>query len=168
MAKPSLALIDALRSTARRIANKANYEWKDIGACNCGNLVQIVTNLTKKEISSYGIKKHGDWEMLVRLYKKDSGYKIDEIITHLLDMGFILDDLVYLENLTDRKILSRIPETRYLKRDRKEDVITYLNEWADMLEEELFGNIEIGEIENVVNNEPEKTVEVNKSVDQIV
>ncbi|MFN6943569.1 MAG: hypothetical protein ACK4ND_01375 [Cytophagaceae bacterium] len=151
MAKPSLELIDALRNTAKRISNKSNYEWKDIGACNCGNLVQVVTNLTKKEISNYGIKKHGDWEMLVRLYKKDSGFKIDDIISEMLGMGFILDDLVHLENLSDRKILTRIPETRFLKRDKKEDVILYLNTWAEMLEEEVFKDIEITEAKEVVN-----------------
>ncbi|WMJ73730.1 hypothetical protein RCC89_11220 [Cytophagaceae bacterium ABcell3] len=158
MAKPSVELIDALRKTAKRVSVKSNYEWKDIGACNCGNLVQVVTDLNKKEISNYGIKKHGDWEMLVRLYKKDSGYKIDDIITEMLNIGFILDDLVHLENLSDRKILSRIPETKFLKRDRKDDVVLYLNTWADMMEEALYKEIEISEIKEVIEqpNQPVK------------
>jgi hypothetical protein len=153
MAKPTLEFIEALRKAAKRIANKTNYNWKDIGSCNCGNLVQVVTDYSKKEISKYGIEKHGDWEMLSRLYKKNSKYKIDEIISHMLDMGMILDDFAHLENLSSGRVLSYIPEGKFLKRDNRDDVILYLNTWADMLERELLASIKITEAEHILEEE---------------
>lgn len=145
MATSSLELIDALRNTAKRIAaSKTNYDWKNIGACNCGNLVQVVTGQDKKQIHQNGIQKHGDWEMLVYLYKEDSKYEIDKTIKKLVELGMTLDDIVNLENLGCPKILSKLPEDRkYLKRDRREDVILYLETWASMLEEELLETIDI-------------------------
>ena len=45
MAKPSLELIDALRKTANRLKTGAYYAWGNHGGCNCGNLLQVITNL---------------------------------------------------------------------------------------------------------------------------
>src|SRR6478609_26049 len=111
MAKPSLQLIDALRNAARRIAeDKENYNWKAIGACNCGNLVQEVTGYSAKEISTFGIKKHGDWQSISMLYEKESGFEIDSIITQVMNMGFEIEDFTYLENLSDPHVLKKIAE----------------------------------------------------------
>lgn len=147
MAKPSLQLIDALRKAARNIAeDKDSYNWKAIGACNCGNLVQEVTDYTAKEISTFGIKKHGDWQSISILYDKDSGYEIDKIITKLLQMGMALEDFTYLENLNDPNVLSFIGENTCLTRDNADDAILYLNSWAEMLEEELLQEISLDDI----------------------
>lgn len=145
MANASIELINALRNTSKRIAgSKNNYDWKNIGACNCGNLVQEITGQDKKQIHQNGIQKHGDWEMLVYLYNDNCKYDIDKTIKILLDFGFTLDDIVNLENLSDPEILSNLPEDRkYLKRDKREDVIFYLETWAKMLEEELIDEISI-------------------------
>jgi hypothetical protein len=148
MAKPSLQLIDALKKAANRIADdKDSYNWKAIGACNCGNLVQEVTNFTAKEISNFGIKKHGDWQSISLLYDKNSGYEIDNIISQLLDMGLDLEDFTYLENLSCPKVLAYIGENIVLKRDDPDDAVLYLNSWANMLEEELIQNISIELVE---------------------
>jgi hypothetical protein len=149
MARPSLELADALRRTAKRIgAARTNYDWKNIGACNCGNLVQIVTGQEKREIHMSGIQKHGDWEMLVYLFKENSKYEIDKTIKKLVDFGFALEDIVNLENLSCPVILGRLPEDKkYLKRDRREDVILYLETWAEMIEEQLMKGINIGSLE---------------------
>lgn len=149
MAAASLELIDALRNTAKRIgAVKSNYDWKNIGACNCGNLVQVITGQDKKQIHHDGIQKHGDWEMLVYLYKEDSNFEIDRTIKKLVEAGLSLQDIVNLENLSDPAILGRLPEEhKYIKRDKKEDVVLYLEIWADMLEEELLAKIDIKELE---------------------
>lgn len=147
MAIPSLQLIDALKMAAGRIADdKDSYNWKAIGACNCGNLVQEVTNYSAKEISNFGIKKHGDWQSISLLYDDKSGYEIDKIITQLLNMGFHLDDFTYLENLSCPKVLAYMGEDVYLKRDNPEDAIQYLKSWAKMLEEEIVKDISIEEM----------------------
>ncbi len=143
MAIASVELIKALRDTSKRIGgNRSNYDWKNIGACNCGNLVQIVTGHEKKQIHQHGIQKHGDWEMLVYLYNDNGKYEIDKIIKALLDLGFSLSDIVNLENLSDPEILARVPgNKRFLKRDVREDVILYLETWANMLEASLIREI---------------------------
>jgi len=147
MAKPSLELIDALKKAAKRIAeDKESYNWKAIGACNCGSLVQAVTNYSAKEISNFGIKKHGDWQSISLLYDKESGYEIDNIITGLINMGLELQDFTYLENLSCPNVLSFIGENTVLKRDDPDDAVLYLTNWAKMLEEELVENISIEKV----------------------
>lgn len=147
MAIPSLELADVLRRTAKRIdSGKSNYDWKHIGICNCGNLVQIVTGKNKRQIYESGRQKHGDWEMLTYLFKENSSYEIDKIIKAMLDFGFSLEDIVNLENLSCPRVLSRLPKERqYPKRDRREDVILYLETWAEMIEEELLEKTAIKE-----------------------
>ncbi len=147
MATASVELINVLRETSKRIAaSKSNYDWKNIGACNCGNLVQVVTGHDRKQIHQYGIQKHGDWEMLAYLYKDNGNYEIDKIIKSLLDLGFTLCDIVNLENLGDSEILSRVSDHKpFLKRDAREDVILYLETWASMLEEKLISEISVEE-----------------------
>ncbi|HEY8402481.1 MAG TPA: hypothetical protein VIK89_14535 [Cytophagaceae bacterium] len=159
MAKANLEVIDALRQAAERIESKSNYNWKDIGACNCGNLVQVVCNFDKKEIRKAGIKKHGDWETLVQLYRKDSPFEIDKIITKMVEFGFAPEDLVELENLSSPKIRSRIGK-RFLKRDDREDAILYLQAWADILEEEMVESVKLTELEalNVYSGVKEEIV----------
>lgn len=150
MAKASLELIDALRKTSKRVAVKSNYDWKNIGACNCGNLAQVITGMDKKDIHKNGIQKHGDWEMLVYLYRENSKYKIDEVITRMIELGINPEEIVHLENLSDPKILERMPENRkYLKRDNREDVIMYLETWAEMMEEELLKGVKIPDLESI-------------------
>lgn len=153
MAKATPEMVDALRKAAKRVAIKTNYNWKDIGACNCGNLAQVITSQTKKDIFREGIKKHGDWEMLARKYQHDSVFGIDKIISNMLSTGMILDDFKNLENLSDHRVLSRLPEEKrgLIKRDKREDVILYMNTWAEILEEELCDHISLPE--NLIKEE---------------
>jgi len=43
MAFPNTVLIEALRTTAKRLSDGATYAWGNHGACNCGNLLQVIT-----------------------------------------------------------------------------------------------------------------------------
>jgi hypothetical protein len=49
MAFPSATLIVALRETATRLRDGIYYAWGHHGACNCGNLLQVVTTFNKEE-----------------------------------------------------------------------------------------------------------------------
>ena len=122
-----------LRKTADRISSES-YLWKDLGICNCGNLAQVVTGLPGKEITRLAIKKHGDWEMLTKLHQPNSGYEIDHILDSMIEIGFRLDQIAKLENLSDQDILNEIGVD--LRRDKREDVVLYLNTWADLIERE--------------------------------
>jgi len=61
MARPTPELIDALRRTARKLENGAPYQWGHMGGCNCGNLAQEITKLSKDQIHAYAMQRYGDW-----------------------------------------------------------------------------------------------------------
>lgn len=139
MAIPNSKLIQALKSTALKLKNGANYQWGHMGACNCGNLAQELTSFTKAEIHKYAMERHGDWNEQIIDYCPSSGYPMDLMISKMLNFGLTLDDLAELENLSNKNILAQIPFERREKMNRnvREDVILYLNTWALILENEL-------------------------------
>jgi hypothetical protein len=62
MARPSVALVQALRTTARRLESAAViYRWSSFAHCNCGHLAQTVTGLTAREIQEGAMQREGDW-----------------------------------------------------------------------------------------------------------
>lgn len=146
MAKPTLELIDALRRTAKKLQNGAPYQWGHMGSCNCGNLAQEVTKLTKAEIHAYALEVgRGDWNEQLNDYCSTSGLHMDLLISQMLQAGFTTDDLKHLEKLSDKKVLARLPEERRysLRHNVRDDVVLYFNEWATMLEEELLASIQL-------------------------
>lgn len=146
MAQAKVEIIDALRRTAKKLSSGNEYMWGHIGSCNCGNLVQEVTKRTKAEIHAYAMQGNGDWNEQLNEYCGISEMPIDMLIHEMLTSGFSLDDLQNLEKLSDKKILMRLPaENRYLRHNVRADVIVYLMEWANMLEEQLLDTIKLPE-----------------------
>ncbi|WP_266369060.1 DinB family protein [Tellurirhabdus rosea] len=144
MARPTPELIDALRRTARKLQNGAPYQWGHMGGCNCGNLAQEITRLSKDQIHAYAMERYGDWNEQVADYCPTSQMPIDLLISEMLSAGLTTDDLKNLEKLSDKKILARFPiERRFLKHNRRDDVVAYLHEWAAMLEEEWLETIHL-------------------------
>jgi hypothetical protein len=145
MAQPNLKLIDALRITAQKLAEGGNYQWGHMGSCNCGNLAQELTQLTKAEIHQFAMQGRGDWREQVEEFCPTSGLNIDLLIADLLNHGLTVTDLQDLEWLADKRILNRIPLERRDKmaHNVREDVVLYMNTWADMLEEQLIPHIKI-------------------------
>lgn len=68
MAYPTIELINALRETAERLKKGAPYAWGNHGACNCGNLMQVVGGMTKEEILRYAHTGIGEWTELAEDY----------------------------------------------------------------------------------------------------
>ncbi|RZS97685.1 hypothetical protein [Cecembia calidifontis] len=138
MARVSAELIAAFRKTIIKLKNNAPYQWGHMGACNCGNLAQEITQLSKAEIHQYAMEKHGDWNDQLVDYCPTSGYPMDLMISKMLDAGLTLDELKHLERLSDPKILAHIPVEKrlHLKKNNKEDVILYLETWTLILENE--------------------------------
>jgi hypothetical protein len=128
-------LIDALRQSIDRILSTDEYNWKALGACNCGMVIQSVTKLSAKEISAAGIRKHGDWQSISLMYEEDSGFQVDKIIKQMLSIGMTIGDFTYLENLSDPNILSYIGKDIVLERDNPEHVIQYMIAWIWLLED---------------------------------
>lgn len=144
MARPTPELIDALRRTARKVAEGAPYQWGHMGSCNCGNLAQELTRMTKDQIHQYAMQRYGDWNEQVADYCDTSQLPFDIIINQMLQAGLALEDLKHLEKLDDREVLLRFPiEQRFLKHNRRNDVVAYLNEWANLLEERLLAKIKL-------------------------
>jgi hypothetical protein len=142
MARPTPELIHALRQTALNLQHGAPYQWGHMGGCNCGNLAQQLTKLNKDQIHRYAMQRHGDWNEQAEDYCSTSQMPIDLLINELLNVGLMLEDLKHLERLDDREVLLRFPlEKRYLKQNVREDVVAYMNAWAEMLEEQLLEKI---------------------------
>jgi hypothetical protein len=135
MARPSVELVVALRTTAARLEAGAAYQWGHLGQCNCGHLVQTVCRLDKRVIHEYALEGTGDWEQLANDYCPTSGHHIDDIISSLLLIGLDRDDIGHLEKVDDPRVVSAMG--RYPRRNVREDVIDYLLTWASLLEVSL-------------------------------
>ena len=155
MAKPSFELIRALRETARRLRDGAHYSWGHHGACNCGNLLQVITSLTEGEILRYAQTGSGEWTELSEEYCANTNAPLNIIMSHLELAGLTPVDVQHIEYLTDRGVLSQLPGGfRWLKRNVREDVILYFDTFASMLEEKLIASINI-KMENLIVNNPQ-------------
>ena len=138
MAKPSRVLVDALRRTAERVREGAPYQWGHYGHCNCGHLAQTLTGRTPGEIHRMATSRAGEWQDQAREFCPTSGFALADVIRDMLGVGLAIEDLVALENLHDPKVLARIPDTRrWLDRNSRDDLVLYLQTWAEILAEQL-------------------------------
>jgi len=142
MAIPTLALIGALRETAKRLEEGAQYAWGNHGSCNCGNLLQVITDLSKEEILTYAHTGIGEWTELAVEYCGVTDAPISLLLKKLQDTGLTPTDIHNLEYLEDRTVLNALPGGfRWLKRNQRADVILYFRTYADLLEEQLIAQI---------------------------
>ena len=157
MAQANPELIAALERTASKLQQGANYQWGHMGACNCGNLAQELTPFSKAEIHSYAMQRHGDWNEQLIDYCPTSGYPIDLIVTKMLEKGLSVADLAHLERLSDPEILLRMEKDRreVLNKNSREDVIFYLQVWANLLREKWVDSqpsLDASKIEKKLNS----------------
>ncbi len=152
MARISLALIDALQNTARKLETTSTYQWGHMGSCNCGYLAQEITRLSKENIHQRAMARHGDWSEQLNDYCPTSGLPLDDVISEMLAFGFDADELKHLERLSDPHVLRSLPANeRNLMHNNKSDVIKYLRAWANLLEQELLKKIQLNDL-----HQPEK------------
>lgn len=142
MAKASFMLVDALRKTAKNIQSGKPYEWGHMGSCNCGNLAQTLLNIGKGDIHRYAMDKPGDWSEQLNDYCPTSGMPMDQLIFGLLQKGLSTDDLKHLEYLSDITIVKTVGRG-YLQNNHLQDVVDYMNAWANLLESELLSTIQL-------------------------
>lgn len=138
MARATQSLIEALRQSAERIATGNRYEWGHVGRCNCGHLVQTISQKTDAEIiRSFG-PQLDEWTEHANDYCTTTGSPIEDLFSDLEAVGFYREDVRHLEYLSDRRVLKRLPvDRRHLKRNRRDDVVLYMNTMAGLLEEQL-------------------------------
>ena len=131
MAEPGRALIAALRETAERLARDASYQWGHMGMCNCGHLAQSITGLRQAEIHDSALIREGDWEQQAKDYCPTSGNLIDSILATMFDLGLTREDIRHLERLSHPAVIRRLG--RHPQFNSREDVVAYMQAWADLL-----------------------------------
>ena len=136
MATATPKLISALRTTAARLREGSNFQWGHMGSCICGHLAQTVTELSPAEIHRRAMERHGDWSQQSVEHCPTSGLAIDHVIDEMLALGLQIGDLRHLENLSDPRILARVP-ARWLRRQDRDHAVQYMEAWAELLEDEL-------------------------------
>ncbi len=144
MAKPTMELIEALRATADRLKNGAQYAWGNHGSCNCGNLLQVVTLLTQEEILTYAHTGIGEWTEIAEEYCGVTDAPFTLLVSKLEKIGLTPTDIHNIEYLEDRRVLEQLPGGfRWLKRNMREDVIVYFETFARLLEEQLIEQVQL-------------------------
>jgi hypothetical protein len=144
MVTPTIELIAALRQTAARLRSGAQYAWGHHGACNCGNLLQVVTQLTPGEILQYAHTGVGEWTELAEDFCPITNAPVTLLIKKLQDIGLTPTDIHHIEYLTDKEVLQQLPGGfRWLKRNKREDAIAYFDSFANVLEDKLLAKIKI-------------------------
>ncbi|MEQ9324044.1 MAG: hypothetical protein RIF41_33075 [Polyangiaceae bacterium] len=146
MVTANTELVVALRRTARRLREGASYQWGHFGACNCGHLAQTLTRRSHAEIHRAAVERAAtwalppvdDWTDAAVEYCPTSGLPLDAILGEMLGAGLSLRDIRHLEELSDPWVLARLPvDKRHLRHNAREDLVLYLDAWADALAAEL-------------------------------
>ena len=142
MAIANFELVAALRETAKRLKNGADYAWGHHGSCNCGNLLQVLTQFTKEEITRFAQTGVGEWTELAEDYCGVTNTPVDLLISELQKVGLTPTDIHNLEYLQDKSVLQQLPGGfRWLKKNVRQDVIVYFETFADILENDLFDEL---------------------------
>ena len=138
MAYPNYALITALRKAAGNLRTGVFYAWGHHGACNCGQLLQVVTHLSREKILSYAHLGKGEWTEIAEEYCNITETPLYLLIAELEKLGLTPTDIHKLEYLEDREVLNALPGGfRWLKRNVREDAIEYFETMANLLEEKI-------------------------------
>ena len=144
MAIANFDLAEALRETAKRLKNGADYAWGHHGSCNCGNLLQVITRLSKEEITRYAQTGVGEWTELAEDYCGVTNTPIDVMVSELQKLGLTPTDIHNLEYLGDKSVLEQLPGGfRWLKKNVRQDVIVYFETFATKLEDDLLNNLTV-------------------------
>jgi hypothetical protein len=159
MAKPSIELINALRKTAENLANGAPYARGNHGTCNCGNLIQVTTQLSKEEILTYAHTGWGEWTELAEEFCPTLNTPVNLLLKKLQDLGLTPTDIHNIEYLEDRTVLDHLPGGfRWLQKNKREDVIEYLNTFSNLLEDALCQHINLNEL--IESSQPKEKEEI--------
>jgi hypothetical protein len=147
MALANQNLITALRKAAINLENGNHYEWGHHGSCNCGNLLQASTDMSKTEIFQLAQSGNGEYSELAEDYCGIIDAPFQYLISKLQDLGLNHVDVHNIEYLSDSRVLQRLEGGfKYLNKNQREDVIQYFNAFAALLKEQLDADILIKDL----------------------
>ena len=147
MPTPTIPLIAALREAAQNLRNGALYAWGSHGSCNCGHLLQVVTQLSKEEIIRHAQTVYGEWTEIAEDYCGVTNAPAYLLVSKLEGLGLTPTDIHNLEYLEDKTVLQKLPGGfRWLKKNLREDVILYFETFAGLLEEQLINAVPLPEV----------------------
>ena len=140
MARASQNIIQLLRTTAQSLEKSSKYAWGHVGCCNCGHLIQSVTQLSSSQIIQIAQQSYLDeWTEYANDYCPTTGSQVEDLIHSLIKEGFDRSDIHHIEYLSDKKVLDALPGGfRYLRKNNKHDVALYMRTWAGLLELDLM------------------------------
>jgi hypothetical protein len=137
MAKQQEPIVSLLRKTADRLDSGVRYEWGHMGRCNCGHLVQTITQMTDRQIAASVDHQLDEWSEHAKDYCAQTGSKVDDLFVALSEVGFHHRDVIALEYLSDPRVLASLrPDRQKLRRNHAPDVSLYMKTLADILEKE--------------------------------
>ena len=144
MAHANKQLIEGLRTTARRLKNGAHYAWGNHGACNCGNLLQVITDISEAEILVYAHTGIGEWTEIAEESCSVTGAPLSLLLSKLEQLGLTPNDIHNIEYLEDKEVLRQLPGGfRWLRRNQREDVVVYFETFASLLEHKLIQTLSV-------------------------
>lgn len=148
MAYPHLPLIIALRQAAQNLRDGAHYAWGHHGSCNCGHLLQVVTQLSKEEIVRHAQTVYGEWTEIAEDYCGVTNAPAYLLVSRLEKLGLTPTDIHNLEYLEDRAVLNHLPGGfRWLKKNVREDVVVYFETFAALLEEKMIEAVPLPKVD---------------------
>lgn len=162
MATPTARLVVALRETAARLRSAdVVYRWSHFGHCNCGHLAQTITRRPAREIYAAAFVRSGDWgQQALELEVPDygdrpaldegafehegtelcsaTGSPLEQVLAKMYAVGLDREDIDHLEDLSDGEVLRWMgANTTGLVRHARENVVRYLDAWAELVESRL-------------------------------
>ena len=128
-------LIHVIRSAASGLRlDSAEYQWGHMGQCNVGHLMQAMTGMKSSEIVRSVDHEMNEWTEFAKNICEETSHKVEDLFASLHKLGFSREDVIHLENLTDKHVLENLPGGfRHLRRNDKNDVIAYFESMADLL-----------------------------------
>ncbi len=94
--------------------------------------------MSRQEILTFAHTGIGEWTELAEEYCYVTDAPVQMLISSLEKLGLTPTDIHNLENLEDKAVLRNQPGGfRWLKKNKREDVIIYFNAFADLLAAKL-------------------------------
>ena len=109
-----------------------------MGQCNAGHLVQSLTGLSDRQISETANHQLDEWTEHARTFCENTGSPVDDLFHQVAAYGLDYQSIIHLENLSDKDVLENLEGGfRYLRKNSREDVVSYMENMANLLRKEL-------------------------------